>query len=145
MTSYASDNDDEPVNKRAKPELRMLIVSGAGIEGVNGEYIKNGIDETPNYGMDGLWEEKVALFKILYDNKQWFICVQFAGNSDWIRLYHSNPQSNGSTTFPPYRGWWNTTGDAHGNSITISPVVRRSSVPPLADWRDANPQHGSDL
>ena len=140
----------EPVAKRRKKRSQpKLVVCGAGIDAVNGEYelddntaATSGSSSTITYQKQGVWKEQPALFKLSLGNSEsggkkiWsLVVVREDNNNTLTRLYRSDAVGDGSVSSktPPYRCWWDVRYPQ--DRVTQPPIVRREGVRKL-DWRE---------
>jgi hypothetical protein len=125
-------------SSRRKGECEKIVVFGASIEAVNGEYHFAGRgfcefneqNDAPVYDMKGTWEGRDAIFSIVFRGLRcWYICILQRS----CYFYCSNPVAIGLETSPPPRLWWPVDSEKSLN-IMLPPNLLCDGATML-DWR----------
>jgi hypothetical protein len=126
-------------------EPEKIVVFGAGLEVVNGEYIYASRSETdhPRYEMQTMLDGKSVTCTLdespWGENKNWCICLKNAA------IFCSNTVFS-KPNLPPHRGWWSL-----GSNYSKSPSPKAYRPPILIygkkeflDWRHDSDQSFAD-
>jgi len=149
MLNHDSDDDEDDYYDERREQV---LVQGAGLEIVNGEYSRTTMfDGVGKYAKLGIWQDQSHEFSLFRCNtsnntKHWYISIVphgvQPGTSTDIDFY-SAPVSSEDPDFPPSHGW---TTSSEGKASTPTLMVQFDDGPtpeqlrelPAQPWSDGN-------
>ena len=129
---HDSEDDDDDDDSRMYDDVQRyrdekVIVQGAGLDVINGLYVRDGFFEgAGKYAKKGIWkgvEETFSLFRCNVSNntKHWYISIVPVGVQPGTNTdidFYSAPVSTQAADYPPGQGWTKA-----NEGVPPSPVV----------------------